>query len=1094
MKRKTLLVLSVLALLCSSFSVLIAPAKPVHAIADGWVNRQTINYGGVLFQDLNSYDINYTYASPKAAPVAGCAPDKITFTYTVNIRGGTTPPLENIKFFYGPTFYAASKQNYVTQVKSGPTGVCQDQVTPIATPIANPNNRRIVFVKSTNGATIRNIINGVVFEKLPAPFGPGNAAMYVERAVPSDCKDMIIEHEADPLEDGVSFAFAASGPEPGSATLYAVQASADNANKSESYASDVLGGVTLNCYNAFNDDTYKELTEAGGYGLTASKDPAPTTNDNYGWGSGRFVANGLNKAGGWYRNDGDKKDDAFVVFIGNETDNLQAGGVVPPIPGQGQGAAGNTVCDKVNGGGLGWLFCAISQALIDTLSAVDKFILDRMQIDTESIFNTGAGQPGESFRKAWGIFRNLAYALLVIVGLIMVVSQIMGLDFFDAYTIRKMLPKLVAAAVFIPLMWPILKILFEMSNDAATAVEALIYSPFEGTGKTPSDFNIAALITGGGVLGAAGILAGTSFLVIGGWGVFLALLGSAFLALITAFFILVARDVVAYGLIMASSVAIVCATFEPLQKVFGIWRTYLVTIMLAVPAVSGILAVSKVAAKIGYTANNGDVIGILLAIAFIIIGYASFWKVFKQIDKASGQIAHTAENVSGKAQKALAGYRSEARKKRLGEAVEGKREFGRGPLGWLGNRGAGVVRRAKLSGEVGAGAFGFGKTGRAQYNEAVKTMQARTAAGMIDHDKDRAGGDDDAMRLLGRRGMDKKRFIKEYATLQQRSAAASGKTLSRADAEQKARVALGLSQSSLGAEAGTNSMRIAAQKSLLKSNTSYRRQLEQKPDGTWENKEMGFEQMSKTMYGDVSELVQDGLITVADGAAMIKSNGARADRAGVGFGKAMTELDNAATKGTASMDTQGMLDDALIGTGPGQLIGQRHEAVRILAPEMLKRAQAAASRDRTPDGQRQLGREFVEQIAMAAGRADLGANLPELNASLNTNSYIGARIEDNGPTVGQWVEFMRTPSPDSPIYQEMLVGHRNQIAAQNPGADPAAIEARATQETRTQIENAQRVFQEYRREYASGWQQGGRPPGADPTAPVGGIPKIPGVG
>ena len=707
--------------------------------------------------------------------------------------------------------------------------------------------------------------------------------------------------------------------------------------------------------------------------------------------------------------------------------------VTQPITLAGQSDA---LCDQADSGAIGWLLCSVGQFLLDGATRLDAWVLSQLSINTTAIFNDDNRPDGSdpenneeddlvssnAFRTAWSLFRNIAYALLVVLGLVMIISQIMGLDIFDAYTIRKMLPKLVLAAVFIPLLWPILGLLFNMSNDAALAMGQIIARPFENVGGNVS---ISALLLGAGGVGGAAV-----YFAIGGWGVFLAVLATVLLVVLSAIFILAARDIVAYVLIIFSSVAVVSAAFEPFKKLFTLWRTLLITILLSVPAIAAVLAASKAAAKIAVVTDENW--GVLLAMVFLISGYALFWKVFQQLDKVAGQLGNLANSVTSKAQKALTGYRADTTKRRYGEAVEGRRNLMRG-FGWT----AGVGRRAKMAEHAGMGAFGVGKKGRAKYAEAVRTMQAGVAAKALDQDHDRAAGDDDAMQLLSQRGMTESRFLKEYAAIQEKQG------VSKEDAQQRARNALGLTQTSFGVRAGTSAMRIAAMKSLLKSNTSYR----------YEGKD-AFENMTKAMYGDVGGLVKDRLVTASDGAAMIKSNGARADRAGVGFGKVIQTLDQVAREGVGSLDkfvkdpktgmtkkyVTTLADEALKGTGPGQLIGQRHEAIRVLGPEMLRRAGEAY----TADGNKP-GPQFIQQVAASASRRDLAGQLPELNAELNAEKFAGQEIA--GRTMAQWEEYFRNG---------------------------------ASQEE-------QAVFQEYRREYSTAWQRSmaTREPTGDVTKPPG---------
>ncbi len=1122
--KRAFTLLSVLTILLSVFATLLGPPERASAaMPSGWINRRTINWPDTIsgipsaalpdnfYIDTNTYDNVFTFVSQKPNP-NGCDSASITFSPppppAVPGRGYVPFLVNNSYFYYSDANYGRYVLTYrYWEKRTSGTGsgtVCAYNDTSISG-ISNPDNRRVVFVKSVDGNSITNIMNGVQFNKAPSLFG--SVPIYEEAGSNSVCKDVIILHEANSFQNPPTLFNGQRDGIAGSSTLYAVRdaPSDEEGQYSESYVTEILGlnpGETnIVCHIATRDNNERvDITSNGGYGVA----PGGESNTS-------FLGNGLRRSGGWFEN-GVQRDDATPIYVGQASSNTVPGDEGDtPIPVGDDQQAGTGACDQNPGGnGLGWLFCAFSDMILGALGKLDSFILNQLKIDTDNIF--GSGPSGTAFRKAWSVFRTLAYALLVLLGLVMIVSQVMGLDLFDAYTIRKMLPKLVAAVIIIPLLWPILRLFFEMANDSADAISGLLYAPFKGTareaiactagnwsfGCIPDSISVLSVI-GVGVAGGLGIGA---FLSFGGFGVLLALLASAFLAIISAVFILLARDIIAYALIITSPIAVVCAIFEPFKKVFTLWRTFLVTILIAIPAVAAVLAASKIAAKIALIADQGGIQGAVLAIIFIVMGYFLFWKTFQALDKVSSQLGNVVGNITGKAQKALGQYRSNAMKHRMEEAVEGRRSFG-GPLGtgWLANRAAGVVRRGKMSAEVGAGAWGLGgKAGRSKYAEAVKTMQSATANKMMEHDKDRAGGDDDAMRLLARRGMTGKRFISEYAAIQRRNGVAADEALKRAHS------ALGLSETSLGAHAGTNAMRVAAQRSLLKSNTSYRKMWVQKQneDGSMavddngkpimEEKEMTFRQMNKQMYGDVAELVHDGLITVSDGTQMIKSNGARADRAGLGWGSSMGVLNDVAVHGAEVLDVKNddgvarhelMADEVLTGTGPGQLVGQRHEAVRILAPEMLRRAKKTFQQDGG-----NLDRDFVEQIAMAAGRQDLAGQLPELNSALQATNLLGQDMRQTAEdaetgTVGEWIDFMRSGAPaSSPIYQRVRAAAEARVRADNPGVafTPDQLAAAVDDATSKRIQAAQRTFQEYRREYSSGYQAQGR--GAEGSAPT----------
>ena len=87
-----------------------------------------------------------------------------------------------------------------------------------------------------------------------------------------------------------------------------------------------------------------------------------------------------------------------------------------------------------------------------------------------------------AFKAAWNSFRLLALGIIVIAGLLMIISQALGFELFDAYTIKKTLPRILVAGIGITLSWQLLAFFVTFSNALGIGVRALIYSPFPGGG------------------------------------------------------------------------------------------------------------------------------------------------------------------------------------------------------------------------------------------------------------------------------------------------------------------------------------------------------------------------------------------------------------------------------------------------------------------------------------------------------------------------------------------------------------------------------------------------------------------------------------
>ncbi|HSX32646.1 MAG TPA: hypothetical protein VLF43_05270, partial [Candidatus Saccharimonadales bacterium] len=695
------------------------------------------------------------------------------------------------------------------------------------------------------------------------------------------------------------------------------------------------------------------------------------------------------------------------IKIKNPSNVTLAGAGAGGTDGGPRAAEEDTLCDRPQAWKeLNFWMCPLINGASDIVESLDAGIIDLLLIRTEQIFNTnkgtGAAEKNEAassaaYFSAWSAFRNIAYALIVIIGLVMVASQVLGFEWFDAYTIRKMLPKLLLSIILVAVSWRLMEFLYNGSNAAASAIQALIKAPFANMkadiGTQAGDLTLSVLV---GALLLVGAGAGLVALTFAGPGAIGALIVSGALVVFSAWIILITRNTIATLLIVASPVPLALYAFEPGKKVYNIWKTVSATILLSVPAVAGFLQISHVAALVTYI--GGGKTGAVVAFIILVAAYGFIFVIIKKLDAVWGSLGNVTSQATGKLRGRLNNYASKSMSKRYTEGMEGTRNFG-------GVRGAavGLGRRARVASQPGMGAAAFSLRGksRAKYAEAVRTMNAGRAEQLMKQDGDRAGGDDTAMKLLRQEGMTEKRFLSAYAAEQMPGLMKEkGMTTDKANqiATERAQAALGLTQSSFGAQVGTVPMQLAAQKALLKSNTSYRDYND--PDPT-----KNFDNMTQEVYGDVAKLVQQGVITVADGAGMIKSNGARADRAGVGYGTAIQMLDQKARNIDLTPEQlDAMSEEVLTGTGPGQLIGQRHEAVTMMAPKMVKRAEQAFNKDMQETGN--YGARFIQQIAVNASRRDMAGQLPEKNNLIYASGVEGKTI--NGRTISQWEEHFRS--------------------------------------------------------------------------------------
>ena len=275
-----------------------------------------------------------------------------------------------------------------------------------------------------------------------------------------------------------------------------------------------------------------------------------------------------------------------------------AEGSVTPMPAFAPTAAGDAEGDKINNdpcASLGdfdfkWAMCPALTATAAFAGAIDDLIEDQLHYDT-TIFDRSSDR-GKSFYAVWSTFRTLALAVVVIAGLIMVVSQGTGMQFFDAYTVRKVLPRLLIAVIAITLSWPILQFIFTFFNDLGSWMQDIILQPFQAAAQGNANKGIAGATGWATVIGAS-MLGSTAYLAaIGPLGI-ASLMGTILLALLVGWVVLTIRNVVLTILIIFAPLAIACYILPSTKKVFDFWENALQTLLMVIIIIMALIAAGK---------------------------------------------------------------------------------------------------------------------------------------------------------------------------------------------------------------------------------------------------------------------------------------------------------------------------------------------------------------------------------------------------------------------------------------------------------------------------------------------------------------------
>lgn len=584
---------------------------------------------------------------------------------------------------------------------------------------------------------------------------------------------------------------------------------------------------------------------------------------------------------------------------------------------------------------------------------------------------------------------------------------------FDAYTVKKVLPRLLIAVILIQLSWPLFTLMIVVVSNIAWGLEGLLYAPFGGRdaleiGMILEKATGTAGLTLTGIFGGAAVIGGAAFALGGSVGILL-LAASTLLALVIAFFVLAIRQVLIVVLLVTAPLALVAWILPSTDKLWKIWWESFSKVLLMYPLILLIVAGGRIAAMIAATGtmNMGNgmfQIGIILLAFFG--PYFLIPKTAQVAGSAFANIAGIANNRSRGAFDRLRNARQNRAKQLHEDRMASKTWLGSGKTGSLYRRGVAMGANGSLS--------PFSR-GRNRWKEMEALRREQSADELLEKGGGRAFNDDDASALLMQKGMTKDKFIDSYA----HKMITDGRASNEKEAKTMAQRALGRAETAVGAKAGSAAMRVAAQKFRTSmTNTAY-------DPGV-----AGLEALQR----DLVALQEDGLITDVDAAGWLKGNKGRGDFSANGF---VPTVDFAAGRATAASQLSG----AFKGADPREIVGGHQRAVESFAQvarQNFDQAVAAADAAQASGDQTAIY-EAEKQLDVAsadlAGIYDTLANISPKKAQVFADQVFERGLVSRGKTVRALMEERRSRPPDANGNQPFLDRRREwRNAAEEQGA------------------------------------------------------------
>ena len=246
-----------------------------------------------------------------------------------------------------------------------------------------------------------------------------------------------------------------------------------------------------------------------------------------------------------------------------------------------------TSCDVQ---GIGWFICPVSNWLADGIDFMYSALQQFLKTKPLETTNQNSG-----IYLAWVIMRNISNVAFIVAFLVIIYSQLTSVGISN-YGVKKMIPRLVIAAVLVNLSFTICAILLDLSNIAGYAFQDAfmgIKNTISTVGENTSTWTWSEVIStalSNGALAVGAITFTTELLPM--------LVPAATLAGLTLLLILLimaARQALIIILIIISPLAFVCYLLPGTEKWFKKWRDSFLTMLVFFPAFSVVFGGAQLA-------------------------------------------------------------------------------------------------------------------------------------------------------------------------------------------------------------------------------------------------------------------------------------------------------------------------------------------------------------------------------------------------------------------------------------------------------------------------------------------------------------------
>ncbi|RYF28418.1 MAG: hypothetical protein EOO17_04950 [Chloroflexi bacterium] len=243
---------------------------------------------------------------------------------------------------------------------------------------------------------------------------------------------------------------------------------------------------------------------------------------------------------------------------------------------------------------IGWILCPVIQGVATMSDKIfDLLAGNFLQIEPELT------KADSGIKVPWDAARNIANVLFIVAFIIIIYSQITGAGISN-YGIKKMLPRLIMAALFVNISFWICQGMVDLSNILGFNIYTFLKAQAAAIGPSAmADIPGADTVTGGGWLSvlAVAILAavGIAWLLLAPLG---AIALMVLITCVTIVIILLLRKAIIILLVVISPIAFVAYLLPNTEKFFNKWLSMFWQLLMVFPVVALLMGGGQLASTI----------------------------------------------------------------------------------------------------------------------------------------------------------------------------------------------------------------------------------------------------------------------------------------------------------------------------------------------------------------------------------------------------------------------------------------------------------------------------------------------------------------